>query len=56
MDIKALRLACKMTQKAFAEYLNVPLRTYEAWERGLRTPPAYLVELIEYKLKNENLI
>ena len=56
MDIKNLRLACKMTQNAFAEYLNIPIRTIEDWERGLRTPPAYLIELIQYKLKNENLI
>ena len=56
MNIKELRTAAKMTQKAFAEYFNIPKRTIEDWEAERRTPPQYLVELIEYKLKNEKLI
>ena len=56
MTIKELRTAAKMTQKAFSEYLKIPKRTIEQWEGGQRTPPKYLVELIEYKLKKENLI
>lgn len=32
--IKKLRKEAGMTQKAFAEYFNIPLRTYEQWERG----------------------
>lgn len=55
MDIKALRLACKMTQKSFSEYLNIPKRTIEDWESEKRKPPEYVVELIEYKLKKENI-
>ncbi len=51
MNIKEIRSLTDMTQKAFAKYLNIPVRTLEEWERGARTPPAYVVELIEYKIK-----
>lgn len=56
MNIKELRKAVNMTQKAFSEYLNIPKRTIEDWENDRRTPPCYVVELIEYKLKNEKLL
>lgn len=54
--IKALRKSAQLTQKAFGELLNIPKRTVENWEAGTNEPPAYLVELIEYFLKNENYI
>lgn len=56
MSIKELRQAAGMTQKAFGEYLSIPKRTIEDWENERRVPPAYVAELIEYKLKNEGLI
>ena len=56
MNIKELRKKAGMTQKAFAEYFNIPKRTIEDWEGERRTPPQYIVDLIEYKLKNENII
>lgn len=54
MTIKEMRASTKMTQKAFAEYLNIPLRTIENWESGQRTPPEYVIELIKYKIEKEN--
>lgn len=56
MTIKALRAAANLTQKAFSELLNIPKRTIENWESEVNKPPTYLVELIEYFLKNENYI
>lgn len=56
MTIKELRTACAMTQQAFSEYFGIPKRTIEDWEGERRTPPDYLVRLIEYKLRNEGLI
>lgn len=56
LTIKSLREVSGMTQKAFSEYFSIPTRTIEDWETGRRTPPPYLLPLIEYKLKNENLI
>lgn len=54
--IKELRTLSKMTQKQFSDYLGIPMRTIQDWEYEKRTPPEYVVELIEYKLRNENVI
>ena len=56
MNIKELRTASGMTQKAFSEYFHIPKRNIENWESGTRAAPPYLVELIEYKLISENKI
>lgn len=56
MTIKELRKATGMTQKAFGEYFNIPHRTIQNWEGGQSVCPVYLLELIEYKLRKENLI
>ena len=56
MTIKELRTAAGMTQKAFAEYFGVSKRAIESWEGGQRECPAYLLELMEYKLRNEKKI
>lgn len=55
MDIKKLRIMTRMTQRQFAEYFNIPKRTIENWEGGQRKPPAYVVELIKYKIEKERL-
>lgn len=55
MDIKKLRIMTRMTQRQFAEYFNIPKRTIENWEGGHRKPPAYVVELIKYKIEKERL-
>ena len=52
MTIKELRAATGLTQKAFAELLHIPQRTIENWEAGNREPPLYVIELIEYRLKD----
>ena len=56
MNIKELRTKSGMTQKQFSEYLNIPKRTIEEWEGERRTPPVYVIELIEYKLKKEGKV
>lgn len=56
MTIKELRSLAGMSQVKFAEYLNIPKRTLEDWEAERRTPPVYVVELIEYKLRKEEKI
>lgn len=55
MDIKKLRARVGMSQRQFAEYFNIPKRTIENWEGGQRKPPAYVVELIKYKIEKERL-
>lgn len=53
--IKAMRAETGMTQKEFGEYFNIPVRTIQDWEGNRRTPPEYVVELIEYKIRKEGL-
>lgn len=47
MEIKEIRENLGWTQKEFAAYFNIPLGTIHNWEQGLRTPPEYVVDLIE---------
>lgn len=56
MEIKELRKSSKMTQQAFADYFNIPLRTIQNWEGGQRKCPEYLIQLMAYKLKKERII
>jgi len=39
-EIKSWRLDCKLRIKEAADKLKVSVRTYESWERDLRTPHA----------------
>ena len=48
-----LREQTGMNRKEFAEYLDIPYRTMQDWERGVRTMPSYVFALIEYKVRNE---
>ena len=56
MTIKEIREASGMARKAFCEYFGIPYRTLQSWELGDRDCPEYLLNLMEYKLKNEGLI
>jgi len=56
MTIKEMRLLTGMSQAKFGEYFGIPKRTIENWEANINKCPAYLIDLIEYKLKKENLI
>lgn len=55
MTIKELRGYAHMTQKKFAEYFGIPQRTVEGWENGRGNAPTYLLDLMEYKLRAEEL-
>lgn len=53
--LKEVRLKTGMTQKDFAQYFHIPLRTYEQWERGIREMPKYTLRLLLYKIQSEKL-
>ena len=52
MTFKELRQLSGMTQKAFSEYFEIPRRTIEDWDMGVRQCPEYLLKLMAYKLEN----
>lgn len=45
-----------MTQKAFAEYFRIPVRTLQDWLAGKRKMPDYLLRLMIYKLEIEKMV
>lgn len=49
----AVRKQTNMNRKEFAEWLGIPYRTMQDWERGVSEVPDYVLKLIEYKVKNE---
>lgn len=49
--VKALRGA--LTQQEFSKAYGVPLRTLQSWEIGDRVPPAYVLDLLEFRIKHE---
>jgi DNA-binding transcriptional regulator YiaG len=54
MTFKELRERSGMTRGQFAEYFEIPYRTVQNWELGLRECPGYLLKLMQYKLDHEN--
>ena len=51
-----LRKNTGMNRKEFCEYFEIPYRTMTDWELGHRTMPDYLLTLMSYKIKMENLL
>ena len=56
MEIKELRESTGMNRKEFCEYFEIPYRTVTEWERGTRKMPDYVLRLLAYKAKMEQLI
>ena len=55
-SIMALRKCAGLSQSDFAEQYNIPVATIRDWEQGRRKCPEYMIELLEYKIKNEKEI
>ena len=56
MTFKELKTASGMTLAKLSKYFGIPLRTVEAWNSESRQCNEYIVDLMEYKLKNEGII
>jgi DNA-binding XRE family transcriptional regulator len=50
MAIKETRKQLGLSQRALSEAFNIPLRTIEDWERGVRNPPEWVERLLLDKL------
>ncbi len=55
IELKELREETGLSRKSFSESLGIALRTVEDWEAGRRKMPEYLLRLISYKIKIEQL-
>lgn len=56
MTVKEIRSKLGLSQKEFAEYMNIPKRTIQSWEQNYRNVPDYVMGLILRILKLENKI
>ena len=54
-SIKELRESIGMSRKEFSEHTGIPVRTLEDWEAGRRTPPDYVLRLLAYQRKIEEI-
>ncbi len=48
-----LRKMTGMNRVEYAEWIGIPYRTIQEWEIGRRTPPDYLLDLIEHKIRTD---
>lgn len=55
-DILSLRRSTGINRREFADYFNIPYRTVENWENDVNTCPAYLYELMVFKLKTDGTL
>ncbi len=53
MDIREMRSRLGDTQGEFAARYNIPFRTIQNWETGLRRPPEYIMSLLESRVSED---
>lgn len=53
MNLHDMRLRLGDTQSEFAARYHIPFRTIQNWEAGVRTPPDYMMELLENRVKSD---
>ncbi len=51
-DFKEARKKAGHTQKSISEFMSIPRRTVEDWERGINSPPHYVQKLLIEKLES----
>ena len=51
MDIREMRSRLGDTQAEFAQRYQIPFRTVQNWESGVRVPPEYMMQLLENRVK-----
>ena len=56
MSIKEMRSQTGLSQSKFAAMFEVPIATLKDWEIGRRTPPHYIVSMMEKILLHNGLI
>lgn len=51
MTIREMRTSLGNTQGEFAARYNIPFRTVQNWEAGVRNPPEYIISLLEDRVR-----
>ena len=55
IEIRELRDASGLTQKAFSELYGIPVSTLRKWEQGESSPPGYVIRLLARSLPQSRL-
>ncbi len=53
MYIREMRTQLGCTQSEFAARYRIPFRTVQNWESGVRTPPDYVIRLLENRVRED---
>lgn len=56
MDITEMRNYIGVSRAEFSRRYNIPLRTLESWESGVRTPPEYVLQLLEESVRRTDIV
>lgn len=54
--LKNIREELGMNRTEFSHYVGIPLRTLEEWEAGRRLMPDYVLRLLAYYTKMQQLL
>lgn len=54
MTIKEMRELLGISRAEFSRRYDIPIRTLENWESGTRTPPKYVISLLEKDIIKED--
>lgn len=54
--IKELRESTGLNRKEFCEKFDIPYRTVTEWELGHRNAPPYVIRLLEYYIRMQELM
>ena len=55
MCIRDRRESTGMNRKEFCEFFGIPYRTVTDWELDNRHAPEYVLRLLEYYIRHENI-
>lgn len=54
--VKALREEMHLNRREFCDYFSIPYRTVQDWEAGKRVMPEYVLRLMEYKIRVDQML
>ncbi len=54
--LKKIRAELGLNRTEFSHYIGIPLRTLEEWEAGRRQMPDYVLRLISYYTRMQQLL
>lgn len=54
--LKKIREGLGLNRTEFSQYIGIPLRTLEEWEAGRRQMPEYVLRLISYYTKMQQVL